>query len=362
MNKKISIITIIIGILIVISGCSASEKPESIVSEFIGGMKGFDLELMASKINPADSNGKEDISNLFEDDEDQFQRYFLDYLKSNAKKIDYKIKETKINEDKAVVSVDFKYVDGGQLFKATFAEYIEEVFSVAFSDDEMTDEENSELFLTVMKEQSELIEESFVEKMIDIECIKVDKQWYIDKPSEELLDVVMSNILSVGQELEDVFNSSSDNSINEPETIIEQVEADDINIIEKGIGDEITLTTIKLKVTKAEETQTLTATYGSPTLAKEDAKFVLVSLDITNITKSGFSMPPNLLLVDNQGREFNTYSDSIGAIDDYLDYRDLSPSIKESGRFIYELPKDATSYYMIVGKSGTSDVYKIILE
>lgn len=133
-------------------------------------------------------------------------------------------------------------------------------------------------------------------------------------------------------------------------------------LIEKGIGDEITLASIKLKVTGVEETQILTASYGSPISARDDTKFILVSLDITNITKSGFSMPPDLLLIDNQKREFSTYSDSIGAVDDYMDYRDLSPSIKETGRYIYEVPKDSMSYYLIIGKAGTNELYKIILK
>ena len=360
MNKKVSIILVVVGISILIFGCSASSKPETTVSEFIKGMKGFDLELMASKINPANVVEKNKVSNLFEDDEDQFQKYFSDYIKSNAQKIDYEITDTKVDGDSAVVSVDFEYVDASQLFRATFAEYIREMFSLAILSDEISEEYGSKVFIETMQKQNEQIDELFVKKTVDIECIKIDKQWYIDKPSENLLDVFMSNILSVSKDLEDTFDSG--NGANEPETVMEQLEADNMSVIERGIGDEITLATIKFKVTKVEEMNTLTARYGSPTVSKEGAKFVLVSMDITNTTKSEFSMPPDFMLVDNQEREFSTYSDSIGAIDDYMNYRDLSPGIKENGRFIYEVPSDSTSYFLIMAKAGTNDVYKIILK
>lgn len=360
MGKKISIFTIIITILIVIVGCSTQNKPETIVSEFIEGMKKFDAEAMALKVNPKDVSGKEQVSSLVEDEDDPFQKYFLDYIKSNAKKIKYEIKEVNIDGDRALVGVNFTYVDGGPLFKTTFSEYIKEAFSMAFSGNELTDEENSHIFITIMEEQSKLIEEGYTEKLIKVKCIKLEDKWYIDDPSNELIDVAMSNILSVGQEMDDVFNS--DESYDEPITIMEQAELDDMILIEKGIGDEITLASIKLKVTGVEETEILTASYGSPISARDDTKFILVSLDITNITKSGFSMPPDLLLIDNQEREFSTYSNSIGSVDDYMDYRDLSPSIKETGRFIYELPKDSISYYLIIGKAGTNELYKIILK
>lgn len=206
MSKKISIFTIIITILIVISGCSNQNKPETTVSEFIEAMKKFDAEAMALNVNPKDVSGKEQVSSLIEDEDDPFQKYFLDYIKSNAKKIKYEIKEVNTDVDRASVYVNFSYVNGGPLFKATFSEYIKEAFSMAFSGDELTDEENSQIFITTMEEQSKLIEEAYAEKLVEVKCIKLEDKWYIDDPSNELLDVAMSNILSVGQEMNDAFN------------------------------------------------------------------------------------------------------------------------------------------------------------
>ena len=85
-------------------------------------------------------------------------------------------------------------------------------------------------------------------------------------------------------------------------------------------------------------------------------------MEITNTTNKAFSFPNNLTIVDDKGREFNSYSDSIGAIDNYLDYRDLPPSIKETGNLVYELPTDATNYNLVSGKTGTNELYQILLK
>lgn len=135
--------------------------------------------------------------------------------------------------------------------------------------------------------------------------------------------------------------------------------------IEKKVGDEIELATIKFKVTSVEEKQVLAhTTWGITATAKEGAKFVVIGMNITNITNKSFDFFPDNIFrfIDNKGREFETYEGSIGAIDNYLNVRKLSPNIKESGFLIYELPKDATSYSLVVGKAGTNEVYKVLLE
>ncbi|MCR3922797.1 MAG: DUF4352 domain-containing protein [Firmicutes bacterium] len=357
MRKLISFF-MIMAMVFTITGCSDSAKPEATVSEFIEAAKVFDFDKMATTINPSNLNN-EKITDLMESDDDQYQKYFLDYLKANANKITYTIADVKIDDNTAIVSVDTRYVNGGPLLKATIAEVFTKAIALAFTGVEMTEEETSQMFISAMQTQEEVVAESFVEKTIDVKCTKIDNQWYIDEPSDELLDVIMSNFISVGKELDDNFDSSSTGDDN---TLMEQALQDNMTIIEKATGDEIILATVLLKVTGVEEKQSISTSYGSPTEAKEDAKFVVVSLDLTNTTNKTFSFPPDLIVVDNKGREFNTFSDSIFAIDDYLDYRDLSPSIKETGYLVYELPTDAVSYNLVVAKSGTNELYKILLK
>lgn len=64
--------------------------------------------------------------------------------------------------------------------------------------------------------------------------------------------------------------------------------------------------------------------------------------------------------MDEQGRTFNPY-DSISSVDNYLNMRELSPSIPENGKIVYEIPKDATKYYFVIQKGGTNEEYHIAL-
>lgn len=351
MNKKVRILVFIIIMSLSLSACSSQAKPEDTVGEFIEAMKNFDLELMQSKINPNNLDEEEEIFDLNEED-NLFEKDIIEYIESNAKKITYEINESEVDGEKAVVDVDVKYVDGAPLFQATFMQYLEKVFGLAFTQGELTDEENAEIFINAMEEQKEIVEETFSEKSLKFECVKIDDEWYIDDLSDEMLDVATSNFLSVAEGIGDSFD--------EPDTSFEETE-EEANIIEKNIGDEVTLATIKFKVNGVEEVSETESTFGS-TSAKEDAKFVLIDIDVTNITNSEFDLPDAFILTDNQGREFSTYSDSIGGVDNYIEYRNLSPSIKENGYLMYELPEDASNYSIVIAKAETNDVYEVILK
>jgi len=131
-----------------------------------------------------------------------------------------------------------------------------------------------------------------------------------------------------------------------------------LTIITKSLGEDVELATITVKVNSVDERQTLNARYGSPAVASENAKFLVISMDVTNTTDSEFYFSPDFVLKDEKGRKFSYYDDTIGSIDDYLN-GDLSPSIKKTGRLVYEVPSDATEFSLIAQKAGTNEVYEI---
>ncbi len=134
-------------------------------------------------------------------------------------------------------------------------------------------------------------------------------------------------------------------------------------VIDKNIGDEVELATIKFKINSAEEKQVLNGSFGSSKTASDGAKFVVLDLTVTNITKEGFDFDSNgIQVTDEQGRKFDPWDDTIGNIDNYLEMRELQPSILETGMVVYELPADANSYSLSIGKRGTDEVYKIKLK
>jgi len=359
--RKLMGLLLIIGIFF-IAGCSNFPKPESTVTDFIEAGKKFDLTKMATMVNPSNASKVTDVMKDGKDSKDQYQKYFLDYLKENATKITYSVKGSKIENDKATVTVDVKYLNGGPLLKATIGDVFSKAFSLAFTGVTMKDEDMNQMFISAMQKQKETVKDSFVEKTIDVKLAKANNKWYIDEPSDDLLNVFTSNFVSVGKEINNSMNPSSSNANPQSTTATEKAKKDNMTIIPKNIGDEIQFATLKLKINRVEEKQTINAKYSSPKTAKEGAKFVIVNADLINTTNKAFTMSPNLIIVDNKDREFKTYSDAIGAIDDYLDCKELSPSIKETGNWVYELPTDATSYKLISGKSGTNELYEILLK
>ena len=137
--------------------------------------------------------------------------------------------------------------------------------------------------------------------------------------------------------------------------------ADIAKAILKGVGDEVVLATEKFTVNSVREQPSISTSYGATAIAKENTKFIIVDLTVTNLTKSSFFFSEDML-IDNQGRRFETYRDTIGHINDYLMARSLSPSIPEKGVVVYEVPNDATSYGLLVTHASTNQVYKIVLK
>ncbi|MDD3607286.1 MAG: DUF2939 domain-containing protein [Candidatus Moranbacteria bacterium] len=131
-------------------------------------------------------------------------------------------------------------------------------------------------------------------------------------------------------------------------------------VIEKNISDEVELATIKFKINSAEEKQSVSGSFGGPKVASEGTKFVVLDITVTNITKEGFDFDSDgIEVTDEQGRKFESWDDTIGNVANYLEMRELQPSIPETGAVVYELPSDANSYSLSIGKQGTSEVYKI---
>lgn len=208
MRRLLAIITILI-LSFSLSSCG-DPKPDEAIDKYLKAAQGFDIETMAAAIAPSNKEDVEETKTILEDEEDEYTKYFRDYLKTNAGKMTYKIVGSQVDGDKAVVNVDFRYVDGGPLIKATIAEVFSKMFGLAFTGVEITDEETGQIFITAMEEQSEIIPETYKEVSIPISCILEDGIWYISEIDDELSDVIMSGFITAGKEISDSFGTGED--------------------------------------------------------------------------------------------------------------------------------------------------------
>lgn len=193
-NKKYIIISVLFLLFIV--SCN-KDGPEEMLDNFTVAMQEFDLEKVFSYVNP-DKVNSENKDNL--NIENQIEKSFLSYLKNNAKNITYEIKDVKKDKDIVTAKVYFKYIDGTKIIRKTLNEYFEYI-NENFSDGNISEEENSKILNDILNKKIKEIEPLYVDAIIDIECIKKDGNWYIDNPSDELFDVMMSNFISVSKKL-----------------------------------------------------------------------------------------------------------------------------------------------------------------
>lgn len=128
------------------------------------------------------------------------------------------------------------------------------------------------------------------------------------------------------------------------------------------IGDELTLSTFNLKITSADENKSISSYYGSSADASEGFKFAIIALQLKNTTNEDLEFSPDLTIVDDKGREYNSYPNTVNNINNHIEYRILSPNITENGYLVYELPTDVTSYSAYIQNPGTNEVYEIKLK
>ncbi len=204
MKKSLSVI-LVLAIILALSACGT--KPETAVDGYFTAAKAFDPEGMKAMVDPANEEAVSAIAEFSDGSEDEYTKYFQDYLKESAKKITYTISGSEVDGDTAIVTVECKYIDGGPILSATVAEAFKKMMGIAFSGAELTEEETNQMFLDIMNEQTESLEETYKETTVKINCIKKDSTWYIADVNDDLLDVVTSGFVSAASDLGKAFGS-----------------------------------------------------------------------------------------------------------------------------------------------------------
>lgn len=145
---------------------------------------------------------------------------------------------------------------------------------------------------------------------------------------------------------------------------IEEKGTENINLIkiEKSIWEPVQLATMEIKIEKSEEQTILNKKYSTPQVARQWSKYVVIDINIKNITKNTFSdYFSDIAIEDN---EWNNYlpTSAIMLIDDYIEWRELAPQIEEKWKLVYEVPENINSYSFKIWKSWTDEVYYIKLK
>lgn len=353
MKKKRSLL-IIMSLVFTLFLTSCGVKPETSVDTLLSGMKSFDIEKIHSVIDPDEGKeGSEDFE-TFEDmleDEDDSTKAILEYCKEKSKKIEYKILDSKVDKDKAVVNVHVKYVDGTEVMSKTMSEFMQQGMALAFSGGDLSEENSNKIFTSIFNKAVEETEDTFTEKDLKINLINKENKWYIKEFDDELLNIVLVNFIDVLG----VFNDD-DSSLEDT------LEKKDLTQV--SMNDTLELATINVKVNSIEESDVLLyESLNSETKAIDGAKFVLLNLDVKNITKKPLEIDTyGFTLRDSEHRYYSEYDGTIGAIENYINMRNIGPSLTENGIIVYEVPQDAKDFSLIMTHGGTNISYEMKLK
>ncbi|HBF6576082.1 TPA: DUF4878 domain-containing protein [Clostridioides difficile] len=202
--KKIILALTTFLLAISLTACS-SAKPEDTIDSFFNSAKKFDFEVMNKVMENNDEKYKDILKEL--DTKDPNAQYVLDYLKQNASKITYTIKDSEVKGDKATIKVECKFIDSTPLLQEIVAEAFTKMIGMSFSGQDLTDEKTTEMLVSIMKEKQKSVKETYVTKNVEFECSKKDNKWIISSVNDAVADVLLSNLVTAGQEFSNSMNT-----------------------------------------------------------------------------------------------------------------------------------------------------------
>lgn len=188
-------------------GCGATAKPDDVVKEFFSAAQTFDMEKMVATIVPENTLAAQYTREMLGGEEfADYPEEVMGYLEQNASKITYEITSSQITGDQAVVTVAASYIDSYPLLEEIFSEYMTQAFAMAFSGQEITDEDYQILMADIFADKLETASDNFKDATLEIPCEMIDGKWYISDVDEDLLDVFLSGFILASATFESQIN------------------------------------------------------------------------------------------------------------------------------------------------------------
>ena len=325
------------------SGCSSKSQIKSVTKDFCRSIQKLDIDEIQSFLD--DSGGSFYASS---EDNPMAQAAF-DFIRTYTGDITYKIGSISHNDDTATVLVTYRYPDCMPIYLDAYKAFIPQAMYLALSgaDEELA----AEAFADILEEEAESYTPVWEETTVALELVEKSGSWKIKEINSDLLNVITCNFYRFTEMMTDSGSPEKSES-SEPPTAEEPVWHD----VEKGT--EITLATIKIKVTDSQETYAFECD-GSIDNAQKGTKYVVFHLEIENITKEPitFSMD-DYQFYDSLGRKYGMYFGDEFTLDGNAFYLDLAPNIPVSAISVYNVPEDSTRYYFTMRKGTTRDHYR----
>ena len=199
MKKKLLLPVLAILSVLMLVACGGQSGPEQTIDNFMTDYKDLKLQELEKYVDEGVSGEVDETIDLEEFSEVDFSKVEkFDDLKANFKKLTKKVKYdvTNVEEDGTTATADIKftYADAGEPLASSFGDYIGRMFGLAFSGQEMTEEElelkAAEIMVDIVSDNLDGYEVTTKEVQGKIELAEKDGEWVITDIDEEIMNAL----------------------------------------------------------------------------------------------------------------------------------------------------------------------------
>lgn len=205
MKKKL-LLPVLAILSVMLVACGGQSGPEQTIDNFMKDYKDLKLQELKKYVDEGvsgevDETETIDLEELSKADFSKVEKF--DDLKANFKKLTKEVKYdvTNVKEDGATATADitFTYADASEPLTSSFGELIGQIFDLAFSGQEMTEEEmelkTMEIMVDVFSDSLDGYEATTKEVQGKIELVEKEGEWIITDIDEEIMNALTFGLI-----------------------------------------------------------------------------------------------------------------------------------------------------------------------
>ena len=206
MKKKLLLPVLAILSVLMLVACGGKSGPEQTIDSLMTDYKDLKFQELEKYVDKGVSGEVDEIIDFEEFSGIDFSKVEkFDDLKANFKKLTKKVKYdvTNVEEDGTTATADIKftYADAGEPLARSFGDYIGRMFGLAFSGQEMTEEElelkAAEIMVDIVSDNLDGYEVTTKEVQGKIELAEKEGEWVITDIDEEIMNALTFGLIEV---------------------------------------------------------------------------------------------------------------------------------------------------------------------
>lgn len=204
MKKKLLLPVLAILSVLMVVACGRQSGPEQTIDNFMTDYKDLKLQELEKYVDEGVSGDLDETIDLEELSEPDFSKVEkFDDLKASFKKLTKEVKYdvTDVEEDgtTAVADIKLTYADASEPLASSFGEYIGQMFGLAFSGQEMTEEEQElkamEVIIEIVSDNLDEYEVTTKEAQGKIELAEKEGEWVITDIDDEIMNALTFGLI-----------------------------------------------------------------------------------------------------------------------------------------------------------------------